>query len=135
VTQQSDLGIYPDEEAKLKLAYAELSRRFEFEDSWQGDSQRAAFNEVAHTEFAKAGFVVTVEWKQIVKAKTGEETGVWIPKIIIEGRTRPEEETDHDRFQWGVVKGLADGQAGYVREDGSRREDPKSKIILPKGNL
>ena len=34
------------------------------------------------------------------------------------GRNKVEEETDHDRVQWGVVKGLADGQPGYVREDG-----------------
>ena len=124
---QPDLSLYPDEKHKLEMAYAELSRRFEFTDG----VDRSLFNEAAATEFAKAGFTVTVDWQQIYKDES--PTGVWLPNIIIEDRVKPEDDHDHDRHQWGVVKGLADGQAGYVREDGSRREDPISKIILPKG--
>jgi hypothetical protein len=56
---------------------------------------------------------------------------VWLPQVEVIGRSRPEEETDHDRVKWGVVKGLADGQPGYVRADGTKHEDPKSKLILP----
>ena len=131
-----DLNIYPDEMVKLQLAQTELERRFEFATSLIGDAQRAEFADAAKTEFAKAGFEVSVEWKQLYEKEEHPllvnrevPTGVWFPYINIEGRVKPEEETDHDRFQWGVVKGLADGQKGYVREDGSKREDPIKKII------
>lgn len=131
---QPDLTLYPDEKHKLEMAQAELVRRFEFTtSSGMGEQARADFTQAAKTEFGKVGFDVSVDWQQIHQATTGQPTGVWVPQIAIEGRSRPEEEHDHDRHQWGVVKGLADGQAGYVREDGSHREDPISKIILPKG--
>jgi hypothetical protein len=97
---------------------------------------RAEFTQAAKEEFGKVGFEVSVAWKQVYEKNTSplvltEEipTGVWIPYVSIEGRITKEEETDHDRFKWGVVKGLADGQPGYVREDGSKREDPIKKII------
>jgi hypothetical protein len=49
----------------------------------------------------------------------------------VTGRNKVESETDHDRIKHGVVTGKADGKAGYVREDGTWHEDPKSKLILP----
>jgi hypothetical protein len=127
-----DLTIYPDETAKLALAQERLSRAFEF--SAFTESTRRIFESAAQTEFGKAGFSVHVEWKEIHEKKPdrdeGTPTGVWLPTIEIVGRTTAENETDHDRYRWGVVKGLADGQAGYVREDGRKTEDPLKKLIL-----
>ena len=54
----------------------------------------------------------------------------YLPRLIIESRIKPLTEVDHDRMRHEVVTGEADGQVGYMREDGSRREDPISKKIL-----
>lgn len=131
--QQPDLTLYPDEQRKIEVVLAKLSN-FEF---GRGEAEdKRLFEMAAHTEFGEIGLKVSITWQEIYKesplSKQGAiATGVHLPQVEIEGRVTNEEETDHDRFKWGVVKGLADGQPGYVREDGSKREDPISKIILP----
>jgi hypothetical protein len=123
-----DLEIYPDERYKIQLVYEKLSRQFEFTPI-KGDSDKRIFEMAVNNDFGEVGFLVTVTWQQLFKA--GIPTGVWMPGIEIYGRNKKEEEHDHDRHRWGVVKGLADGQPGYVREDGTYREDPIKKLILP----
>ena len=54
---------------------------------------------------------------------------LFVPKIRIVGRTKHETETDHDRLKFEITHGMADGQAGYIREDGTKTEDPIRKII------
>lgn len=132
-----DFQLYPDEQDKIKHVLDKLAT-FEF---GKGDADdKRLFEMAAHNEFGEIGLEVNVTWQEIYRespfaeAGVGIPTGVYLPQVEIAGRVKPESETDHDRFQWGVVKGLADGQPGYVREDGSRREDPIKKIILPKGN-
>lgn len=53
----------------------------------------------------------------------------WIPKVVVTGRTEALKEYDHDRQKFEVTKGLLDGRAGYIREDGTLREDPKKRDI------
>lgn len=127
-----DLQIYPDEQHKIQYVYEKLSRQFEFTPI-KGDSDKKIFEMAVNNDFGEIGFLVTVTWQQVWQKKNEVPipTGVWLPGIEIIGRNKKEEETDHDRFKWGVVKGLADGQSGYVREDGTYREDPIKKIILP----
>jgi hypothetical protein len=107
-----DLQIYPDERHKIQYVYEKLSRQFEFTPI-KGE----------------IGFLVTVTWQQLYEGAA--PTGVWMPGIEIYGRNKAEQEHDHDRHKWGVVRGLADGQKGYVREDGTKHEEPLKKIILP----
>jgi hypothetical protein len=123
-----DLDIYPDEQGKIQYVYEKLSRQFEFTPI-KGDSDKKIFEMAVNNDFGEIGFRVVVTWKQLYEG--GIPTGVFLPGIEIIGRNKNEQEHDHDRHKWGVVKGLADGQAGYVREDGTYREDPIKKLILP----
>ena len=52
-----------------------------------------------------------------------------VPSISIVGRTQREESTDFERMQQEIVSGELDGQVGYLREDGTRREDARKKDI------
>lgn len=122
---QPDLQLYPDENHRLELAKERLARQFEF--THMTETNKRIFDMAAHNEFGEAGFTIEIDWKEIYKG--GEPTGMWLPHLAVTGRNKSEQETDHDRMQWGVVKGLADGQPGYLREDGSKREDPIKKII------
>jgi hypothetical protein len=129
-----DLNIYPDEQRKIQLTYEKLSRQFEFTPI-KGDSDKKIFEMAVNNDFGEIGFMVTVTWQQLFSKKVvdGNEvpvpTGVWLPGIEIIGRNKTEQEHDHDRHKYGVVNGLADGVKGYVREDGTYREDPIKKII------
>jgi len=124
---QPDLQIYPDEQHRIQLALEKIQRQFEFTP--MNETNKRVFEMAAHNEFGEAGFRIEIEWKEILK--NGLPTGIHLPHLEVIGRNKVESETDHDRYQWGVVKGLADGQPGYVREDGSRHEEPRKKIILP----
>ena len=129
-----DLTLYPDERNKILYAQAKVEHQFEFTPI-KGDADKTIFEMAVNEEFAKIGFLVEITWQQIYHEERVADqevpvpTGVWCPGIEIIGRNKAEQEHDHDRHKWGVVKGLADGQKGYVREDGSLREDPIKKII------
>ena len=117
---------YPSEMPKIHHAFAQLQRRFSntrFSDSSVEEFQRAAVE-----LFGAVGFEVDVAWDQVYK--DGRPTETYMPEVTISGRVRNETETDHDRMRYDIVRGLADGKPGYVREDGTLREDPKSKNIL-----
>lgn len=110
-----------------------LSNAFDFTTGFR-ESQKPEFEDAARTEMSKIGIEARINWQQIMKKNPlgfAEPTGVWMAGVEPIGRTRKESGTDHDRYQWGVVKGLADGQQGYVREDGTKHEEPIKKIILP----
>lgn len=119
--------VYPDEKEKLARVWIDLNNRFEFTSCTEAD--RKIFDMAVANEFGKIGFKARVHWSEICEAD-GTPTGVLEPTMEVYGRTRGESETDHDRIRYGVVHGLDDGVAGYVRGDGSLREDPKSKNIF-----
>jgi len=121
----ADFEPYPDEIPKITRALERLQVEFEFTP--MNESNKRIFEMSAHNEFGEAGFLVQIEWKEIYK--NGLPTGIHLPHLEVTGRNKVEEEHDHDRHQWGVVKGLADGQPGYVRESGEKREDPLKKNI------
>ena len=116
---------YPDEYPKLQRAGELLQRRFH--NTVFTEETMNQFMQAAAELFGEAGWRIGVDWDQAVHPATGES--VTLPKIIFQERISPEEETDHNRVQWGVVKGLADGQPGYVRADGSKHEEPRKKLI------
>jgi hypothetical protein len=123
----ADFEPYADEKPKVIKALEKIQRQFEFTPL--NETNKRIFEMAAHNEFGEAGFRVQVTWQEIYKENL--PTGVFLPGIEVVGRNKRELETDHDRVKWGVVKGLADGQSGYIREDGSKHEEPKSKLILP----
>jgi hypothetical protein len=55
---------------------------------------------------------------------------IWTPLICVVDRTTKLAEYDHDRQKHEVTSGLLDGKAGYIREDGTFREDPLRKLII-----
>ena len=119
---------YPDEIEKLARVGNQLNRLFAFtgEEVWT----ERQFETTARNLFGEVGFDIDIEWMQAMDAETGEELPFKAPSVTIKGRLKKEGETDHDRIQWGVTKGLLDGQAGYIREDGSKHEEPIKKLIL-----
>ncbi|ACH62181.1 hypothetical protein MYRNA_214 [Mycobacterium phage Myrna] len=121
--------IYPSELPKVQAAFKTLQDRFAqkvVEDPLEAAN---AFNQLAVNEFGDIGFEIEVEWHEASENPFGEAK-MYVPRINIVGRTRKETEIDHDRMQHDIVTGKADGVAGYIREDGSEREDPIKKIIV-----
>ena len=117
---------YPDEMPKVKTAFEKLSALFA--GTPYTDAMQDQFDAAARDLFGKAGFVVEVEWYG-TKAG-GIETPTVVPRVVITKRTAAESETDHDRIKFGVVRGLVDGQPGYIRPDGTLSEEPKRKDIV-----
>lgn len=128
---RSDFEFYGDEQHKVAIALTKLSNTFDFTKF--NDTNKAIFDIAAHEEFAKIGLTIRVNWQEIYKKTKlfpeGRPTGVWMPGVEPIGRTKPETETDHDRMRYGIVKGLDGGPGGYVREDGSVHDEPRSKDI------
>lgn len=121
-----DLQIYPDEKIRLATALERIQRQFEFTKFTETDKR--ILEMAVSNEFGEAGFLADVTWKELYENEL--PTGVWFPQIEVSGRNKQESEHDHDRTRWGVVKGLDDGIAGYVREDGSKHSDPIKKLII-----
>lgn len=121
--------LYADEKHALKIAMLKLER-FEFTVGNEGQQKRE-FEVAAREELGKAGFGCHVHWEEVVKrTPLGDfPTGVWCPSIQDVHRLVPVTDTDHDRLKHDIVTGKMDGIKGYIREDGSRHEDPIKKII------
>jgi hypothetical protein len=124
---QPDFEPYADEVIdRINPAFAKLAAQFEFTP--MTETNKRIFEMAAHNELGEAGFRINVEWKEIYK--NNMPTGVHLPHVELVGRNRSQGETDHDRVRYGVVHGLADGQKGYIRADGSKHEEPIRKEIL-----
>ena len=135
MTEPEALEIYPSEIGKIKATIKELQDRWLQKRVSDPADAAEAFNQQAANEFLKIGFEIEVDW---LEAKNEDGTpnnpfapGVpfYVPQISISGRTRKESEVDHERLQHDIVAGLADGQKGYIREDGTRHEEPIKKNI------
>jgi hypothetical protein len=127
---QPDFEPYPDEMEKIAVAWTRLGNAFDFTNL--NETNRALFDMAAHEEFAKIGITIRVNWQEIYKKHDlvgAVPTGMWLPGVEPIGRTSGETETDHDRMRYGIVKGLDGGPGGYVREDGSVHDEPRSKDI------
>jgi hypothetical protein len=121
-----DVEPYPDEMVKLRSAGEKLQRKFRgtvFNEDTMND-----FMHMAADVFAEVGFRVGVDWYQGRHPISGES--VTVPQVMIAGRISAEIETDHDRVKHGIVNATAGGQAGYIRPDGTKREDPAKKLIV-----
>lgn len=127
-----DFDMYPDEEVRVAQLLTKLGNQFDFSQGKYGPDgpDRRIFESAVQAEFDKIGLKVRINWEQMTYPD-GTYSNVYRPGVEPYGRSKEEGETDHDRWQWGVTKGLMTGEPGYVREDGSKHEDPKRKLILP----
>lgn len=118
---------YYSEMPKVIAAGQKLNRMFAFsgEESW---TQRQ-YEIAAANLFGEAGFNIRVDWLQAFEPDTGEELPFKAPSVAFLSRVDREKERDHDRVKHEVVSGMADGQAGYIRQDGTKHEDPIRKVI------
>jgi hypothetical protein len=118
---------YYTEIPKIKAAAEQFNRIFAYtaEEPW---TERQV-EMTAHNLFGEVGFTISLEWMQAMDPETGEELPFKAPSVTITGRVKKETERDHDRLKHEITAGMADGQAGFIREDGSKHEDPIKKII------
>lgn len=121
--------LYVEEQRKIRRAMDRLEH-FEFGTGTETDKR--LFEMAAQNEFGEAGFSVHVHWEEFVKrTPLGDiPTGVWQPSLQDIHRLKEPLETDHDRKRHEIVTGQVDGIKGYIREDGSRHEDPIKKNII-----
>lgn len=120
-----DVEPYADEMVKINEVGVILNNKFR--NKRFSEKIMIEFTQACQEMYANIGFLVGVDWYQAVIPSTGESQT--IPRVLIQGRVTPLEETDHDRVRHDIVTGKADGVAGYVREDGSKHEDPIKRII------
>lgn len=120
------IELYPSEMNEVKLLSARLQRKYGFKQLTQ--SVRDEFTKEVEGEFEKIGLRARVTWTVDVSGDTDMDL-FHIPTVSIVGRTERNKETDFDRIQREIVDGELDGKTGYIREDGSRREDARKKDI------
>ncbi len=122
----NDVEPYPSEWPKIKTVHERLNR--EFGNTPMTSSNQRHFEMAVSNQFGEIGFTTEVEWYQVGLSEE-DMIPLFIPKVVFTGRTKSEKETDHDRMKFEITHGLADGQAGFIREDGTKTEDPIRKII------
>lgn len=123
------LDVYPSEMPKIRDAYKRLNDVFANLKVDDPEEAARAFNQMAVNVFGEIGFIVEVEWFQATENPLDATAAMYVPRVNIAGRVKKETEVDHDRMRHDVVTGKADGQGGYIREDGTEHEDPIRKII------
>lgn len=80
----------------------------------------------AINRYNEIGYEIDITWERL-PSPLPSLTALQ-PLITILGKLF-QHETDYDKIKHDIVTGRVDGQAGYVREDGTLREDPKKKTI------
>lgn len=120
-----DVEPYADERNQIKDVGVILNNKFR--NKVFTEKTMFEFVQACQEMYADIGWLVGVDWYQAKVPATGETTT--IPNVIIMGRVNPLESIDHDRVQHDVVTGKMDGQAGWIRPDGRKTEDPAKKLI------
>jgi len=123
-----EVQLYPSEHIAAKQVREMLQERFQGKNFEDANVKRQFGNETRF-RFAEIGLNVDVEFDYDVSDAEWDNNLYVVPTITITGRIEKEPETDHDRIKHEVQSGVADGVAGVIREDGTLREDPKSKTI------
>lgn len=125
-----DVDLYPDQIAGIAHVTARLDDQFAFAPGSYAPNgnDRRIFEAAVKAEFSKIDVKVEVRWEHRL-SPDGTLTSLYQPQIELVGNLR-DKETDHDRMKWGIQHGLADGQAGFIREDGTKHEEPIKKLII-----
>lgn len=122
--------LYPTERNAVISITAALTREMSFRTFHSHDAMKHAFEIQAKNRFAEIGLIASVQWDPDCSDDPEDNNLYWVPRVIIEDRIEKIDEIDHDRMRHEIVIGEADGQAGYVREDGTKHEEPQRKTIL-----
>ena len=124
---EAEIEPYPSELPKIKKAFERLQQ--EFANTPMTSSSKRHFDLMASNLFGEAGFKVNVTWRELASVD-GSSLDVHQPLVTLIGRVKPETETDHDKLQWDIVHGLADGKKGYIDVNtGTLKEEPSKKNI------
>lgn len=118
--------LYPSELNEIRSLSARLQSKYGFKQF--NESVRSQFTHEVEDSFEKIGLIARVMWSLDVSGHNDQNL-FHVPSISIVGRTQSEESTDFERMQQEIVSGELDGQVGYLREDGTRREDARKKDI------
>lgn len=118
--------LYPSELNEIKMISARLQRKYGF--TKMDEAKRQQFVNETQDEFEKIGLRAMVTWSLDVSGDNDADL-FHIPTVSIAGRVDKQTETDYERIQQEVVSGESDGKVGYIREDGSRREDVQKKNL------
>ena len=135
--------LYPSERNAILSIKHQLMSELAYQPAtilFTDDMMKRQFEERARNRCGEIGFIVSVQWTWD-DPETGEFSPdvaddpndfsiIWRPRLIIEQRVKKLTEVDHDRMKHEIVTGEADGQAGFMREDGSKHEEPIRKTIL-----
>lgn len=137
--------LYPTERNAILSIKHELMSEMAYRPSsftFTDDMMKRRFEEQAKERLAEIGFVVETNWtwddpdnpdsfSPTVSDDPNDKNIYWLPQLQIVARIDKKHEVDHDRIKHEVTHGEADGKSGFIREDGSKHEDSKSKLILP----
>ena len=140
--------LYPTEKNALKNMVAGMMRAHSFKGvvtiKRETEIKQAFTNEV-RARCAELGLRVDVLWEwesdekdpdgfplvqsPAVSSDPNDNSLYWVPKVVVTARIDKVGETDHDRYRFEVINGMDGGTPGYIREDGTRREDLRKKNI------
>lgn len=123
--QPDVVELYPSELNEVKMLSARLQKKYGFKSFDAGT--REQFEKETVESFAELGIKARVTWRVDVSGGADKQL-FHVPTVEVVGRVS-KEQIDHERYQREVVSGELDGVVGYVREDGSRREDPRKKQL------
>ena len=122
--------LYPTERNAVISITAALQRELGFRRFDSAEVMKETFEKQAKNRMAEIGLIVSVQWDPTVSDDEDDMNLYWAPRVIVEDRIEKIGEIDHDRYRHEVVSGEADGKPGYIREDGSRHDEPKKRDIL-----
>jgi len=136
--------LYPSERNAVRSITHQLTSELLYRPAtilFTQDMMRRQFEERARNRCGEIGLNISVLWEwddpddpdnfsPTVSDNEDDNNIYYLPNIIIESRIKPLTEVDHDRMRHEIVTGEADGQPGYVREDGTKHEDPIKRNIL-----
>lgn len=119
----TQMELYPSELNQVRDIATKLQKKYGF--SSFNDRTREIYEREVVEEFATIGLEARVTWSMDVDSKT--DNLYHIPTVEILGRIDNEFNMDHERMKHEVTSGELDGKAGFIREDGTFREDPIKK--------
>lgn len=117
----------PAEENQAKIIMAEVQRKYGGKEMTEAN-QLMLGNEVVDRFANELNLRVILTWAGVQVDDHSDDLH-YIPQIDVVGRVA-KHQVDHDAIKHQIQSGEADGKAYVLREDGTKREDTKSKDIF-----
>lgn len=124
-----DIGeMTPTEIAQCEAAVMALNHRWMRKTYDPADPSATwdSFATEARNRFAEIGFTIDISWSEYTA--DGMPGTAAVPDITLQGRTEAHS-TDHELIRREIAAGMDGTGKGYIREDGSRHEEPRKKTI------